>query len=53
MDQKSLIRRLEADFEESRENYQKGRCIPLEEFDWGRPFQIAESRTEYRIDGET
>jgi len=53
MDKKSLIRQLEAEFEESRKNYLEGKCIPLEEFNWGKPFQIAESRTEYRVDNET
>jgi len=53
MNHKSLIRQLEADFEESRKNYQEGKCIPLEEFNWGLSGYVAEpSRTEYHVQDE-
>ena len=37
MNKKSLIRELERQFEESRQNFREGKCIPLEDFDWGFP----------------
>jgi len=49
----TLIRELEAGFEESRKNFREGKCIPLEDFDWGIPqYMIAESRGEYRVANE-
>ena len=33
MNKKSLIRELERQFEESRQNFREGKCIPLEDFE--------------------
>ena len=52
MNKKALIKQLEADFEESRKNFKEGKGIPLEEFDWGIPMHVAESRSEYRVQNE-
>ena len=53
MDRKSLIRKLESELREMRKDFEEGKCIPLEEFDWGLPRRIAESRAEYRVANET
>jgi len=37
MNRKSLIRELERQFEESRQNFREGKGIPLKNFDWGLP----------------
>jgi len=53
MNKNALIRELEAGFEESRLNFKEGKCIPLDEFDWGiPPFMIGESKLEYRVANE-
>ena len=52
MDRKSILKRFEAELRESHQNYLEGKGIPLEEFDWGLPPHIAESKTEYRIQNE-
>jgi len=52
MDRKSILKKFEAELRESHQNYLDGKCIPLEEFDWGLPPHIAEPRSEYRIQNE-
>jgi len=50
MDRKAILKKFEDELRQARKNFQEGKCIPLEEFDWGLPFQVSESRAEYRID---
>ena len=52
MDRKAILKKFEDELRESHKNFLEGKCIPLEEFDWGLPAHIAESRTEYRVDDE-
>ena len=52
MTRAALIKRFEEDWRQIRKNFKEGKCIPLEEFDWRLPFQIAESREEYRVENE-
>ena len=52
MDQKALIKKLEAELRQARQNFKDGKGIPLEEFDWGMPLHVAESKTEYRVQNE-
>ena len=35
MDRKSLIKMLESELEQSRKDFEDGKFIPFEEFDWG------------------
>ena len=48
MDRKSLIKRLESEFRLALIDIEEGNTIPLKDFDWGVPMQIAESKGEYR-----
>ena len=34
---KKLIKKLEAELRQAHQSYLEGKCIPLEEFDWGLP----------------
>jgi len=52
MDRKALIAKLELELRQAFKNFEEGKSIPLEEFDWGLPWHVAESRTEYRIQDE-
>ena len=52
MNRKSLIRQLEAELRQARKDFKDGKFIPLEEFDWGIPMLVAESREEYRVANE-
>ena len=52
MDRKALIKKLESELRQAHQDYLDGKGIPLEEFDWGLPLQIAESQTEYRVQNE-
>ena len=52
MDNKALIKKLESELRQARQNFKDGKGIPLEEFDWGMPMHVAESKTEYRVQNE-
>ena len=53
MDRKSLIAKLELELRQAFKNFEEGKSIPLEEFDWGLSGYVAEpSRTEYRVQNE-
>ena len=52
MNRKTLLKRFEDELRETRKNYEEGKLIPLEEFDWGLPMHIAEPREKYRIDDQ-
>ena len=44
MDRKSLIRQLENELRQARQDFKDGKCIPREEFVFPRPpFYVAES----------
>jgi len=52
MDRHAILRRFEDELRETRKNYEEGKLIPLEEFDWGMPMHLAESKAEYRVTNE-
>ena len=52
MDRKTLIRKLELELRQAFKNFEEGKSIPLEEFDWGLPMHVAEDRAEYRVQHE-
>lgn len=52
MDRKALITKLELELRQAFKNFEEGKSIPLEEFDWGLPMRIAEKRAEYRVQHE-
>ena len=52
MDRKALIKKLEAELRQAHQNFLDGKSIPLEQFDWGLPPHVAESRAEYRVQNE-
>ena len=49
MSKVQLIEQLKSELRQAHQDFLDGKCIPLEEFDWGLPMHIAESRTEYRV----
>ena len=53
MDKKTILKKFEDELRQARKNFQEGKCIPLEEFDWGLPLHIAESRAKYCIEPNT
>ena len=52
MDRYTLIKKFEEEVMQARKNFIEGKSIPLEEFDWGLPPHISESKSDYRVDGE-
>ena len=52
MDNKTLIKKLESELRQARQNFKDGKGIPLEEFDWGMPLHVAKSKAECRIQCE-
>ena len=52
MDRKVLIKKLEAELRQARKDFEDGKFIPLEEFDWGLRVHIAEPRAEYCVTNE-
>ena len=52
MNRKSLVKKLEGELRQARQNYLDGKGIPLEAFDWDKSWKIAESRVEYRVQNE-
>lgn len=47
-----MFKKFEYELKESRQNFLKGKCIPLEEFDWGLP-QIPNQKTiEFYLQNE-
>ena len=52
MTRRALIKRFEEEWRQIRKDFEAGKCIPLEEFDWGLPLHVAEARAEYRIENE-
>jgi len=52
MERKAMFKKFEYELKESRQNFLKGKCIPLEEFDWGLP-QIPNQKTiEFYLQNE-
>jgi len=52
MENKRLVEQLKSELRQALKNYREGKYIPLEEFDWGLPMHVAESRSEYRVQNE-
>ena len=53
MDKKALITKFELELRQAIKDFEEGKSIPLEKFDWGLPpFRIAESQAEYRVQNE-
>jgi len=48
MDRKAILKRFEEELRESHQNFLEGKCIPLEEFDWGLPLYIEKATNEYQ-----
>jgi len=51
MEKDILLKRLEAELDESFENFESGNVINFEDFNW-RVSHVAESRVEYRVHDE-
>jgi len=49
MDRIALINKFELELRQAFKEFEEGKSIPLEEFDWGLPMHISEQRTEYRV----
>ena len=47
MENKRLIEQLKSEIRQALKDWEDGKCIPLEEFDWGLPMHVAESKSEY------
>ena len=47
MENKILIEQLKSEIRQALKDWEDGKCIPLEEFDWGLPMHVAESKSEY------
>jgi len=52
MENRRLIEQLKSELRQALKNYREGKGIPLEEFDWGLPMHVAESKSEYRVQNE-
>ena len=52
MENARLIEQFKSELRQALKNFEDGKGIPLEEFDWGLPMHVAESRTEYRVQNE-
>jgi len=48
MNREALIEKFELELRQAVIDYETGNTISLEDLDWGIPFQISESRGEYR-----
>jgi len=50
MEKTRLIEQLKSELRQALQDWENGKCIPLEEFDWGLPtMYIAEPQAEYRV----
>ena len=47
MENERLIEQLKSESRQAFKDWEDGKCIPLEEFDWGLPMYVAKSQTEY------
>jgi len=52
MTREALIKKLESELRQAHQDYLDGKCIPIEELDWGLPLHIAERGDEYRASPE-
>ena len=52
MDRKALITKLELELRQAFKNFEEGKSIPLEDFDWGLPLHNIEPHTEYHVKNE-
>ena len=52
MDKRAILRKFEDELRETRKNYEEGKLITLEKFDWGISMRIEESKAEYRVANE-
>ena len=52
MNNTKLIEQLKSELRQALKDWEDGRCISLEEFDWDLPMHDAELRTEYHIQSE-
>ena len=53
MDRARLVEQFKSELRQAIKDYEDGRSISLEELDWGFPLHVAESRSEYHVDGMT
>ena len=47
MERKVLIKKLESELRQARKDFEDGKFIPLEKFDWGLPMHVAESNIDH------
>jgi len=52
MERIALIQKFELELRQAFKDFEEGKSIPLEEFDWGLPMRIAEPKAEYRVQNE-
>ena len=52
MEKTRLIEQLKSELRQALEDFEAGKGIPLDEFDWGMPLHVAEFRGEYRVSHE-
>ena len=52
LDNNRIIEQLKSELRQALKDFKDGKGIPLEEFDWGLPMHVAESKTEYRVQNE-
>lgn len=52
MNREAQIKKLESELRQAHQNYIDGKSIPLEEFDWGLPPHVAETKAEYCLQNE-
>jgi len=52
MERIALIQKFELELRQAFKDFEEGKSIPLEEFDWGLPLHIAEPKSEYRVQNE-
>jgi len=47
-----LIEQLKSELRQAMKDFEDGKGIPLDEFDWGLPMHVADSGGDYRISHE-
>ena len=52
MENVRLIEQLKSEIRQALKDWEDGKCIPLEDFDWGLPMHGAKPQAEYRVQNE-
>jgi len=52
MDRKALIKKLESELRQAHQDYLDGKCIPIEDLDWGLPMYITEPKSKHNMHNE-